>query len=211
MKTIRTHVFTFDELSESAKERAREWFRACVDSNDYDAVISDAAEILEMLGFELKTRNIPLMNGKTRAEPCIYWRGFYNQGDGASFEANYKYKRGSVAAVRAFAPNDARLHAIAERLQAIQKPFFYGLTARIYTRGNYTHEYTMQAEAEYNRDETRAIIDAEADILECARDLARWVYRNLETENEWINSNEYIDETISANEYTFTENGARFG
>lgn len=45
---------------------------------------------------------------------------------------------------------------------------------------------------------------------ENARDAMRWIYRQLEREWEWINSDEQIDETIRCNEYTFTENGRRF-
>ncbi len=213
MKTIQTNVFTFDELDERAKERARDWWREANagETFEFEHVIDDAAEVLEILGFELKTRDIPLMSGKTRAEVCIYWSGFCHQGQGASFEARYKYKRGSAQAVRVCAPKDERLHKIADRLQAIQKRFFYKLSADIFTRGNYTHEYAMQINAEYLQDETRDISEAEADILECARDLARWIYKNLDEQNDYINSNEYIDEIITANEYTFTENDKRFG
>jgi hypothetical protein len=33
----------------------------------------------------------------------------------------------------------------------------------------------------------------------------------LQNESEYITSNEYVDENINANEYTFTEDGKRFG
>ncbi len=212
MQTIQTNVFTFDELDERAKERARDWWREANagETFQFKYIIDDAAEVLKILGFELKTRDIPLMSGKTRAEVCIYWSGFCSQGDGASFEARYKYKSGSAQAVRAYAPKDERLHKIADRLQAIQKSFFYKLFADIFTRGNYTHEYAMQINADYEKDETRDISEAEADILECARDLARWIYKNLDEQNDYMNENEYIDECLITNEYTFTETGKRF-
>jgi len=43
------------------------------------------------------------------------------------------------------------------------------------------------------------------------RDLARWLYRRLEQEYEYRTSDEVVDETIIANDYTFTESGRRFG
>lgn len=53
--------------------------------------------------------------------------------------------------------------------------------------------------------------DAEETIIEALRDLARWLYRQLEREYDYLSSDEVVDETISANEYTFTEAGRRFG
>ena len=36
---------------------------------------------------------------------------------------------------------------------------------------------------------------------------ARWYYRQLENEYEYLNSDESVDDLIRANEYTFTESG----
>ena len=48
-------------------------------------------------------------------------------------------------------------------------------------------------------------------VIEALRDLARWLYRQLEREYEYLSSDEAVDETITANQYTFTETGRRFG
>ena len=53
--------------------------------------------------------------------------------------------------------------------------------------------------------------DAEEVVTEALRDLARWLYRQLEREYEYLTSDEAVDETIAANDYTFTETGRRFG
>ena len=53
--------------------------------------------------------------------------------------------------------------------------------------------------------------DAEGVVIEALRDLARWLYRQLEREYDYLSSDEAVDETIIANEYTFTEAGRRFG
>lgn len=52
--------------------------------------------------------------------------------------------------------------------------------------------------------------DAEDSIIEALRDLARWLYRQLEAEYDHLTSDEAIDDSIIANEYTFTENGRRY-
>ena len=53
--------------------------------------------------------------------------------------------------------------------------------------------------------------DAEETVTEALRDLARWLYRQLEAEYDHFTSDEAIEEGIIVNEYTFTESGRRFG
>lgn len=55
MKTIETTVFEFGELSDSAKETAREWYRdGALDYDWWDSTYEDAANIgLKLTGFEL--------------------------------------------------------------------------------------------------------------------------------------------------------------
>ena len=53
--------------------------------------------------------------------------------------------------------------------------------------------------------------DADEDVSEALRDLARWLYGRLEDEYEHLTSDEAVDESIRLNEYSFTEDGVRFG
>lgn len=53
--------------------------------------------------------------------------------------------------------------------------------------------------------------DAEDTVIEALRDLARWLYRQLESEYNALTSDEMVDETIEANAYTFTASGRQFG
>ena len=48
-------------------------------------------------------------------------------------------------------------------------------------------------------------------LRDALRDLARWLYQQLEKEDEYLRSDEHVDENIEANEYTFTQTGRRFG
>jgi hypothetical protein len=48
-------------------------------------------------------------------------------------------------------------------------------------------------------------------VTEALRDLAIWLYRQLEQEYDHLTSDEAVDETLVANGYTFTEEGRRFG
>ena len=53
--------------------------------------------------------------------------------------------------------------------------------------------------------------DAEETVIETLRDLARWLYRQLEREYGYLTSDEVVDEAIAPNAYTFTAAGRRFG
>jgi hypothetical protein len=48
-------------------------------------------------------------------------------------------------------------------------------------------------------------------VTEALRDLANWLYRQLEQEYDYLTSDEAVDETLTVNGYTFTEEGRRFG
>ena len=45
---------------------------------------------------------------------------------------------------------------------------------------------------------------------ECLVRFMQWMYRQLEAEYDYRNSDEQIDKSITANEYEFTEDGKRF-
>ena len=52
---------------------------------------------------------------------------------------------------------------------------------------------------------------AEDTVIEALRDLARWLYRQLEREYDYLTSDDTVDESIALNQYTFTAQGRRFG
>lgn len=205
MTIIETEVFTYSELSESAKETARRWYRKCSDGDNFyaECVYEDAAQIAGLMGIDLcQTRT------KTGTyEPTIYYSGFSSQGDGASYECQYKYKPGALKAVTDYAPEDAELHRIAKALQDIQKRYFYKLVANSRVIGHYVHSGCMRVSVEHSDDSHRDISDAEDNITQALRDFADWIYSQLEKAYDWENSDENIAETIAANEYKFTEYG----
>lgn len=114
--------------------------------------------------------------------------------------------------IRDYAPTDATLHGIADRLHGIQRRNFYQLAAEFNHRGRYYHEYTMSVEVTHDSPTWQPPTeDAEETMLEAIRDLARWLYRQLQAEYDHLTSDEAIEEGIIVNEYTFTEGGRRFG
>ncbi|MBY0137615.1 antitoxin of toxin-antitoxin stability system [Paracoccus yeei] len=210
---IETTVYRLDELSEAAKDNARAWYReGGFDYDWYDAVYEDFRRIADILGIRIKSRTVRLMGGGVRQEPCIWFTGFWSQGDGAAFEGHYSYRKGTAAEIRTYAPKDVELHRIADALHQAQRRNFYQLTAEATHRGRYYHEYCMAISVERDSPTWQDMTaDAEETVIEALRDLARWLYRQLEREYDYLTSDEAVDEAIVANEYSFTVDGKRFG
>ena len=210
---IETTVYQLHELPDAAKDKARDWYREVgFDFDWYDAVYEDFERICAIMGVSLATRHVRLFGGSVRAKPCIWFSGFWSQGDGACFEGHYRHAKAAAKQIRAHAPQDAELHGIADSLLAVQRRNFYQLHATITHRGRYYHEHSMAISVERDSPNGQDITHGAEDIvIEAMRDLARWLYRQLEREYDDQTSDPSIDDAICANAYTFTEDGRRFG
>ena len=212
-QVIETIVYPISELTDSARETARNWYRQhCFDHPWYDFVFEDFQTICELLGIRIATSAVHRIGGRPSDYPHIFFRGFWSQGDGASFAGRYRYGTNSARAIRDHAPRDKDLHRIADTLHELQRRNFYQLHADIRQRGRYTHECTMTIEVERDSPNWQPPTDdAEDTLTEAMRDLARWLYRHLEQEYDYQSSDEQVDESIALNGYTFTADGQRFG
>ena len=204
MKTISINTYSYDELSSSAKERARQWYRNS-DYDDFfaDSVIEDAVHIADLMGLDIMLNHTK--NGTYTHS--IYYSGFSSQGSGACFKGSYRYKKGSVKAVKDYAPKDIELHRIAKGLQDAQRKHFYKLRANTTHKGRYCHEYSMTVDV--FGDTFADISEAEKEISELLRDFARWIYKQLESAYDHENSDDIVTENIVANDYYFLESGER--
>lgn len=208
-RTVETTIYKFDELSDTARELARDWWRNATSADfDASATIEDAERVAQILGIEFATRQIQLMGGGTRRESAVYWSGFWSQSDGACFEGVYRYAKGAAKAIREYAPTDTRLHAIADALQTTQRKAFYRLEASISHHGHYYHSGCMSVSVDDREDSYRDVSRFEDDITEAMRDFADWIYRQLEAEYEYTMSDENVDESIRINEYEFEADGS---
>ena len=192
-------VYKFNELSDEAKDKAIEDYRQ--DGFDYewwDFIFEDAKRMGALMGITVEN---------------IYFSGFFSQGDGACFEGSYEYQKGSVKAIRdETGDSDKDLTAIAKGLQAEQRRNFYGLSASVKQRGHYNHELCTEIDVQDNRDNAPWQVSDEVEeaIKDLLRDFMRWIYRSLDREWDYMNSDEQITEAIEANEYDFLENGKMY-
>ena len=192
MKTVETNVFTFDELTDRAKEKARAWYReGALDYEWYDCLFDDVKHVAGLMGIDIDN---------------IYFSGFESQGDGAMFTGSYSYRKGGVKEVEEYAPLDSEVISIARNLANIQKKYFYRLSASCEHRGHYYHENCMSVDV-YDDGRYNATREAEDEITAELRDFARLIYQRLEAEYNYLNSDEVVEESIRANEYEFYEDG----
>lgn len=197
MRLATKEIFSFDELSDSAKEKARDWYRqGNLDHEWWDSVYDDFAQICGILGVELST---------TKNGLAVYFSGFSHQGQGSCFDAQYRYAKGAAKKIRAYAPQDKELWRIADALQDAQKLVFYSYSASIES-----HSRSM-----LNRVEVEKIDSPYADlndsavstITEALNDLNHWLFNALSREYDYLMSDESVDDLIVANGYEFTEDG----
>lgn len=204
MRIVETKVYKYEELSDSAKERAREWYLKgglCYDW--WDFCYEDFCRVAEILGISLSQKAVPLMNGKCRYEPEIYFTVFYHQGSGSSFVGKYSYAKGAVAKIKEYAPKDEELHRIAHGLQEVQRRHFYRLEANVSRR----RDYMISVEVYDRDDQYRDIGDAEDEVRDLMNDFNDWMFKRLQDEYEYLTSDEQVAESIIANEYEFDEEG----
>ena len=196
-------AYLYEELSDDAQKKAldkcRNWFTEGYDWWEY-VYEWYQNEILPKEGFEVKTDQDD--------DPKMFFSGFWNQGDGASFEAGVDVRQFLLA---------NKLAGKFRSLYYWSGPEFGYAYANISTCGRYSHEMTMNIEVEWEGDwdenaENVPAVDQleelESMILSRARDMARKLYKSLEKEYEGMTTDEYVSDSIEANEYYFWSNGS---
>ena len=194
MQAVKT--YSFNELSDEAKQVAFDNnSKINVDCWDwYDHTKNDFHTILELIGFYNIDSN---------------FSGFYSQGDGASFSADYRYKKGCLKAVKQHVPTDVALHNIVKCVISHQKDNGYLLSCEVSQRGNYCHSTTMYFLWYKNGDGCFEWKNnfVEDELEQLFKDLANWYYSRLVSEYEYLTSFDVVAETLEANEIHFLENG----
>ena len=215
MRVVETKVYQYAELSDRAKERARDWFRELIEPDDYaESVIEDAADLGKLIGLDLRQRPVKLMGGGTRLEPVVYWD--LDRGSFVAFESRYSYVKGGAAKLASEAPSqwkrdgevhhskgNTELNRIARELTSVQRRNFYRITASTSTRRE-----SMSVDVERDDDVPMSQEDIDT-VTEALQDFAHWMLTNLRAVYEYQTGDECIAENIEANEYEFDENGNR--
>lgn len=237
MRIIETKAYQFNELEPEAQARAiKKWQDAEAGSGDNfwsEHPLEEAAEQGRLLGFSFKERSRKSISGKPLpSTPCIYWSGFWSQGDGACFVGTWSARdclagAGKVAEGWGCQTDKSGTHSprcptcelrsIAKAL-LVEASAFPEASFRVEHSGHYSHEYCTYFSFSFpddnegedwpedKRDEYQAACDQLQDL---SRSFMRWIYWQLESAYEYQLSEENARESILANEYEFTEGGER--
>jgi hypothetical protein len=190
--TTETAIYSFSELSSTAKETACQevlWDEWSAD------IVSQCTSILEAMGFYSRHGSL-----------AVYFTGFWSQGDGACFTGQVSYEKGCLKKIKEEYPQWTELHEVVSRYAKVQKKAFYGISGRIEHSGMYYHEYSMDY---YLEDRNGAYLndDLEKEFKEVCQDLAKLFYKAIEEDYEYQISEECAEDTAEANGYKFLENG----
>lgn len=198
-------LYHYSELNDRAKAKARDKEReSALDYEWWDSVYEDFIEICDCLGIELKDRG----NG----EKAIWFSGFCSQGDGACFEGVFRGNPDAVQAIKVYAPQDEVLHRIAQDLvDDVVVPYSGNLSVRINHSGRYYHAYSMifeDAVVETSEGDEEVMAESHEEIVrESLRDLAKWLYKTLNDQYDYLMSDECIATSLSENGVLFFESG----
>ncbi len=184
MRTIETTVYKFDELSETAKQKALESFYDInVDYEWWEFIYDDAKNVgIKITGFDLDRRKN--CEGK-----------FYDDAE----EVANKILQEHGDTCETYKTAKAFLGELAN------------IESRYKGRWSQYNDETPEDEREYDDFDDYFEQEAEYDIEDAKNDFKKYIfsdYANMLQENyEYLTSEEAIIESIEANEYEFTENG----
>ena len=222
-------VYKWEELSQKAQEKARQWYIECMDYEWWDCVYEMAKEDGYEQGFCIDQIN---------------FSGFYSQGDGVRWIGQIDVG----AWLKAHAPDSIGVSAL---IALINVGYMEKHVAVRSSPSNYSHENTMdvgeidydgrlydqgefeEAELEIETIEGQGIFDGMAvlrvleliatddtcpykfsnihklneDMEKSAKDFARHIYQRLREEYEYLCSEEMMLDHFDANDYHFTNEG----
>ena len=205
--------FKFSELDEKAKDKARDAYRESAYPYDdwWDFIYEDAVRMGKRLGIEIEHHAHKSVSGKPILVPQIHFTGFSSQGDGACYSGTYSFESEAMQKLKAEC-NDDELFRIAEELTVLQmtcrlKGVELGRTVITADGGGYSHSNTMSVvlTAGDDTDEDADLSDIEKDMTQLMKDFADWIYKQLESEYDWLMSDECVDERLA--DETFDEEG----
>jgi hypothetical protein len=217
MKTINTDVFTFDELDEKAKEKARDWMREGYPDHGWweDLVTpecSNAVQSLKDAGIEVDARGLSF--DLDRADFICFEPFRYEHKTPTGHTLKGEHKGIWVEYPDKLADEWREQKIIGDKIhRAITNgDILVSIDTRLYGGGYARNYIELVGDSDIGYELVDKISDAQSD------DQRAWFNGNLDAikkelraEFEYLTSDENIDDILRANEYTFTKDGKRFG
>jgi hypothetical protein len=208
--TTTTLAYKFEELSDKAKDKVREWFSPDI---DLSYVIDDYKGTGHALGYNVDD---------------VQWRVSYSQGDGASWTGTI-HLPSFAERIPASDPNFAAYQILIELMREgwvnetaaiVRSSYFYNHSGTMgvesitsegfFDEQSTIHEGIMQGARVcdlFDVVDEDFLETVQVDILDAAKDFADKIYRALVEAYEWETGDEHIAECAEINEWLFDENG----
>jgi len=217
-KVIEVEVYKYGELSESAQQKAREWYLESMDYEWWEGTYEMAKEDGKEKGFYIDK---------------IFFSGFCSQGDGASWTGQVDVRQWLEENL----PDSIGLSAWCQLIQEDVVSKFVKVEANnthychestmqfgevIDEVGIFEDDYTMQLPSIFKGMEIQHLFDIiesdnecpikstegiEQAIVESGRAYAIDIYQRLREEYEYLCSDEMMIDHFDANDYHFTNEG----
>jgi len=188
MRTIRTKVYKFEELSKEAQQTAIEKNIDIntFDDNWHDPILEGFTEQLAEAGF---------------LEAIIQFSGFWSQGDGLCFDAKIDASKFAITT------NEKRVCNLIDAGLIDE----FTIEKTLYAN-HYSHEKTRFVDYSIcNGENCNKVLETLCDKIESKRlELCKEFYSTLEKDYYYLQSDEAIKETILANDYEFLKDGTQF-
>lgn len=224
-RTVEKTVYKFNELSDEAKKKARDWWReGGLDYEWWEFCYDEFVTLCEFFGIEMDTKR--RNNPKAKGEPAIYFTGFYSQGSGSSFAGSVDVQKmlkcvEDLSWQKEFPSISFRFMTIKNKNeQRIIKAIKDGLIDCSCSIRHSNRETAVSLSLDWDSsdpsgDKDRRNIDSyiceiEEYLQDIANKLNSHLYKSLETEYEWRMADEQVDETCISNEYEFEEDGSPY-
>lgn len=191
MKKITVTLYKFDELSEEAKQKSLDENRYINTENWcwWHNVEDMFKESMAKLGYTVEK---------------IYFSGFNSQGDGACFE-------GDVEIV-----DWLKAHKLSNKYRSLYNYVAeHGGSVNIAQVGHYYHERSMAFDENnsfyYEMDSESKAATQMTEVMELieneAEEKARELYKDLESESDYLMSDDVVADVLITNEYDFLSTG----
>lgn len=222
MPTTMTRTFqayTFDELSDRAKDKVRDWLW---EGNDYwwESTFDDFKMVAACFGIEISTSS----NGIDARQSDNIWFSSYPWGAGYSGRFRLLDAATCEARIKAYCEDEHLMKLAAALATEITQFAVVGLQ-HIIESGDFAvgivgdddgikrvdeFEIDEALAEEWDGDPTKrnALASLNTVVEATVKDLARWLCKQLEAEEEYQRSDEAVRETCEGNEYRFEEDGS---
>lgn len=219
--------FTFDELSESAKDKARNnerYSEHYLSHEWWDDTYDNAVTIGRLVGIEVGTNQSWPHSGKSHSKPDINFSGFCSQGDGCCYSGDLHIEdlKDCVIKLREHTGEgctDEALFALAAQGEAVYEAILVNLvTLRMTGNEEDLDEeiglagiVQIESNNQHYRTATTHNYCADEDVVGTmdayVSSFADWIYNQLEAEHDHLMSDACVDESIAQYENLYDEDG----